>query len=199
MKYLEYVMKMQAIAKVGLKYSKDEYAIENYLEVQELSKRMLEELVDTNIDKDNYYERDLYPTPNVSVRVLVFKDNKLLFVKEISEQKYSLPGGWCDVFVTSKENAIAEAVQESGYIVEIDRLLGVFNRNYYKEDISTVSEYMIAYSAHIVGGEAKTSHETDEVSFFDLDNLPILSTKISQKELDIMLEVYQEKREPYFD
>ena len=62
----DFVLKVQSIAKIGLKYSKDPYAISNYTELNELSIKFLEEFMEVKFDRPNYFERDIYPTPNVS-------------------------------------------------------------------------------------------------------------------------------------
>lgn len=190
---------MQSIAKIGLKFSEDPYALENYQEIQEISSAMLEQYTNENLEHDNYFVRDIYPTPNVSVRVLVEHENKLLFVRERKEKKYSLPGGWCDVFKTAKENALAEVLQESGYIVELDRVLAIFNRGNHTKTKTSISEYSIVFSAKIIGGQATLSHETDRVEFYDRGNLPELSQKNSRHELDLVMDIYYNDKSTYFE
>ncbi|MDL2211893.1 NUDIX hydrolase N-terminal domain-containing protein [Erysipelotrichaceae bacterium OttesenSCG-928-M19] len=199
MDYLEFIIKMQGIAKIGLKFSKDAYALENYAQIESLSKAMLEKYTQQEIEKDNYFVRDIYPTPNISVRVIIEEQGKLLMVREIKEQKYSVPGGWCDLFENAKENAISEVLQESGYEVEIERLLAIFNRSEYLPKKSSVSEYALYFSAKIIGGCAQVSHETDDVAFFEIEKLPQLSFKNTQQELNKALDVYYNDKETYFD
>lgn len=195
-KYLEYILRMQSIAKIGLKFSSDPYALENYQQVQELSREMLNDLLKEDLIEDNYYQRDIYPTPNVSVRVLIEKDNEILFVRERTEQKYVLPGGWCEVFQSLSKNAYDEALQETGFQIETDRILAIFNRGISK---SSTSEYLVVISAKIRAGEKKINHECDDIDFFSIDNMPPLSHKMTSEELEKVLKVYKNKLEPYFD
>lgn len=199
MTYLEYIIKMQSIAKIGLTFNNDPYALENYKLIEDLSKEMLEKYTDSNIEEDNYFIRNIYPTPNVSTRVLVIKDDKILMVKEIKTQDYSLPGGWCDVFDNIKKNAVDEAKQESGFDIVVDKVLAIFNRQTYQKIKSSVSEYSIYFSASIISGKASVSHETDDVDFFDIDNLPKLSYKNTHEEINIAYDVYINNKETYFD
>ena len=127
----QFVSKIYAFSKVGIKYSKDPYALENYHELKVLAEQQMHE--------ENYlseagilYPKDDYPTPSVSVRVLVFKAGKLLMVQEKDDLKYCVPGGWCDVFESPKEAAIKEVEQETGLKVRIVRVLGIFMRDKYK-------------------------------------------------------------------
>ena len=122
---------------------------------------------------------------------------KLLYL--VVEQKYSLPGGWCDIFRSPSENAYLEVLQESGYKVEINRVLGIFDRNAHSQTKSSISEYCIYFSGTIIGGSARTSHETDEVSFFSKDDLPELSFKNSPHELDLIIDIYYNGKSIYFD
>lgn len=199
MTYLEYIIKMQSIAKIGLTFNNDPYALENYKLIEDLSKEMLEKYTDSNIEEDNYFIRNIYPTPNVSTRVLVIKDDKILMVKEIKTQDYSLPGGWCDVFDNIRKNAVDEAKQESGFDIVVDKVLAIFNRQTYQKIKSSVSEYSIYFSASIISGKASVSHETDDVDFFDIDNLPKLSYKNTHEEINIAYDVYINNKETYFD
>ena len=97
--FLDFIIKVQSISKIGLLYSKDPYAIENYEALNNLSIEMLENFENIDLNKNNYFQKDIYPTPNISVRVIIFNENKeIMFVKEKRQQNYSLPGGWCDLY-----------------------------------------------------------------------------------------------------
>ena len=39
--FYDFIVKMQAISKIGLLFSKDEYAIDNYRQINDLSEKML--------------------------------------------------------------------------------------------------------------------------------------------------------------
>ena len=94
----DYILKIQSIAKIGLVHSKDPYAITNYKEINELSMKMLEEFLEVKFDRPNYFHREIYPTPNISVRTVIFNKDKtkVLMVREAAQQAYCLPGGWSD-------------------------------------------------------------------------------------------------------
>ena len=185
----QFAVKVMSISKIGLKFSKDEYALENYEELERISREMLNSLPIEPI-AINLYERDLYPTPNVSVRVLLFdNEGRLLLVKEKAEDKWAVPGGWCDVFESPKENGIKEVKQEAGFDVEIDRLVGVFQREKYKDYPTLVSEYVHYFVCLIVNGVARHNHETTDVAFFAIDHLPELSKKSTRLEIGRALQV----------
>ncbi|MFA5421806.1 MAG: NUDIX hydrolase N-terminal domain-containing protein [Bacilli bacterium] len=177
--FYDFIIKMQAISKIGLLYSKDPYALDNYRQINDLSAEMLSTFMDTKFDRPNYFKRDVYPTPNVSVRTVVLNENgHLLLVKEAKTGNYSLPGGWCDMYDSPSEAALAEVSQEAGLDIEIVRLVGVINRTPH----TAVPEYVICFEGRATSPFHAHCHETTEVNYFPLDALPELSPKLQRDE-----------------
>ena len=185
----DYIIKIQSIAKIGLVCSKDEYALTNYREINELSTKMLEDFMEVKFDRPNYFQRDIYPTPNLSTRTIITNEkNEILFVRESKDNTYSLPGGWCDLYDSPSGAAKKEVLQEAGLDVEITRLVGVFDRTPFKNDKS-LPEYVIVFVGKPIDGIFhEHSYETNEVKFFPLDQLPNISRKVSMEELKRMLD-----------
>ena len=201
---LEFIKKVQSIAQIGLSFSTDPYAIDNYEELRKLSIRMLKEYTSLPDDECELYKDFIYPTPQPAVRTLVVRDNKLLLVKEKDSGLWSLPGGWCDIDCTPKETAIKETYEESGYVIECTKLLAVFDRRHYIKK-SLYDVYCLYFLGNVVAGEAKCNHETEDIGWFEVSNLPSLSRKNSIEEIqkrfggEIALLVYKEKLETYFE
>jgi len=199
MEWNHFLSKLLSISKIGLKFSKDPYALENYQELQDLVVLQSQE-INQPIDVVKLYPKDTYPTPNVSVRIIIFNDkSELLMVKEKSDNGYAVPGGWCDVFESPKQNAIKEAKQETGLDVEIVRLCAVMQRELYKSKPTMISEYVMYFLAVIKGGNLAYNHELSDIGFFDYNALPVLSLKTSQRELDIAMDVIRHQKDVYFD
>ncbi len=195
----QFIAKVLSISRIGLKFSKDPYAIENYQELQTLAIQQLDEIYHLP-EEDHPYQRDIYPTPNISVRVIIFNDQKqLLLVQERDDQKYAVPGGWCDIFESAKENAIKEVKQETNLDVRIDKVLAILRRDIYKQHPSLISEYVIYFSATILEGELAHNHEILSLAFYDLDKLPEFSRKMTSIELHKALNVYLNNEEVIFD
>ena len=180
----DFIIKVQAIAKIGLTYSKDPYAITNYNEINELSKKFLEDFQNVKIERNNYFQKDIYPTPNVSVRTVILNEDrtKVMMVREVSLGTYSLPGGWADLYDSPSKVAKNECSQEAGADVEIVRLVGVLDRTPFKASSST-PEYVIVFEGKIIGELHEHEYETDDVGWFDINNLPPISRKTSAEEL----------------
>ena len=182
--FYDFLLKIQSISKIGLVYSKDPYALTNYKEINDLSTKYLEDFENIKFDRPSYFERDIYPTPNVSVRTLIFNEDKtkVLMVREAAWHAYSLPGGWADLYDSPKQTAINECLQEAGADVEITRLVGVANRTPFKQKTS-IPEYVIIFEGKIKEMHKEHEYETDDVGFFDINNLPEISKKTSKEEL----------------
>jgi ADP-ribose pyrophosphatase YjhB (NUDIX family) len=197
-KLYQFIIKVAAISKIGLLFSKDPYAIENYNELQILSKQLIEDLGKFKIDGPNYFSRDIYPTPNVSVRALIFNEHKqLLLVKEASLGTWSLPGGWCDLFETPSEAIIKEVIQEAGIHIKVEKLLGISDRIKYKTN-KKLSEYAVMFLATIIEDTKVFGHEVSQVGFFDINNLPELSFKSNQEEIKRAIAAIEDNTS-YFD
>lgn len=189
----DYIIKIQAIAKIGLTYSKDPYAITNYQEINDLSKAFLEDFINIKLDRPNYFEKDVYPTPNISVRTIIFNKerDKILMVREVKTQNYSLPGGWAELYDSPSQTAINECFQEAGAVISSVRLVGVTNRTPFKNNTS-VPEYVIIFEGMISGELHDHEYETDDVGWFPIDNLPEISRKLSMEELQRMIRAAQD-------
>jgi len=198
MKYHEYVAQCQALAKIGKKYSKDPYALENYEELEKLSATMMSELCGEEII--NIFEHDVYPTPSCSVRVVVFNENgELLMVQERQDGDFAVPGGWCEIFDTLQETAVKEVKQESGLDVKVQRLLAIFQRERYKDYPTVISEQVHYFLAELIGGTMKNNHEILAVGFYDVNSLPQLSKKNSKRELLTAIKIAQENLDIFYD
>ncbi len=180
----DYILKIQSIAKIGLVHSKDPYALTNYQQINDLSADFLEHFLEVKLDRPNYFKRDIYPTPNVSVRTVILDQSRkrLLMVREKNEGAYSLPGGWADLYDSPSQTAINESKQEAGADIEIVRLVGIANRTPFKTPAS-IPEYVIVFEGRLIGDLKEHEYETDDVSWFDINQLPQISKKTTKGEL----------------
>ncbi|NLC55083.1 MAG: NUDIX domain-containing protein [Erysipelothrix sp.] len=196
----QFITKVLSIAKIGLKYSKDEYAIENYAELQKLGIKMLSQVSNKEVNS-NIFVRDVYPTPNISVRIIITNDkDQVLFVKEKVEAKWGVPGGWCDLFISPKANAKKEVFEETGLEVEILDLLAVFNRELYRTPKTILSDYVMYFNAKIINSsKLDIGFEVSEAKYYNMDALPILSTNNTKKELAIVWDVLKNNKKVFVD
>ena len=180
----DYILKIQSIAKIGLVFSKDPYAITNYQQINDLTIEMLEKFMEMEFHRPNYFSRDIYPTPSISVRAVILSDkrDKVLMVRESNSGTYSFPGGWADLYDSPSQTAINESSQEAGADIEIIRLVGLLNRTPFKTSVH-VPEYLAVFEAKLNGSLHEHEYETDDVAWFPLDDLPPLSRKVAKEEI----------------
>jgi ADP-ribose pyrophosphatase YjhB (NUDIX family) len=178
LKWIEWSKKIQAIAQNGLTYAKDQFDIERYKQLQDIAA----DIISTYTNHDfqvvkNYLRNETgYATPKIDVRGVVFKENKILLVKEKIDRLWTLPGGWADVLESPSENVEREVLEESGYKTQAVRLLAVYDRsrhNHFPEYPSHV--YKMFFLCKIISGGPRKGMETLEVDFFGRDVIPDLS------------------------
>lgn len=195
--YLQILLKIHSIARIGLLFSKDPYALENYEEIRKTTLEAIEDFTNVQIERPLYFNRDIYPTPNLSVRTIIFNENnELLMVQEAKNGLWSLPGGWIDLYDTPSEGAKKECLQEAGADVEIIRLLGIKDVSKYSS--SKLSEFVIVFEGRLISFIQGHCHETSDVKFFPLDNLPPLSNKLYEEVMEKFLKA-RENKETIFD
>lgn len=202
-KWLDWAKQLQSIAQAGLTYSKDDYDLERFELIRELSVDMMSQQTDVPQEKiRNLFANETgYATPKVDVRAVVFKDEKILMVKEKAGGVWSLPGGWGDIGLTPSEGAVNEVKEESGFDVKAVKLLGVLDKKCHPHPPSPYHVYKIFILCEIVGGEAQTGIETNAVEFFAEDDLPPLSIgRNTESQIKLAFEYLHHPEKPvYFD
>ena len=111
---------------------------------------------------------------HVTVNTVVIQDGKVLLVKRnkklVEGGKWSLVGGFMGRDETVREAAKREAFEESGWRVSGLTLLRIKdNPNRPHEDRQNIS---FSFFAKADKKEGEKDWESDEVKWFDLDNLP---------------------------
>ncbi|WP_174615297.1 NUDIX hydrolase [Virgibacillus ihumii] len=176
-KWLEWAKQLQSIAQAGLTYSKDVYDLERFELIRNMSVEILSQQTDMDktVIKNLFANETGYATPKVDIRSVVFKDNKLLMVRENADGDWSLPGGWGDIGLTPSEVAINEVKEESGFDVKATKVIGVLDKKCHPHPPSPYHVYKIFIQCEIIGGQPKKGIETSAVEFFSENELPPLS------------------------
>lgn len=192
--FYDFVVKVHSIAKIGLTYSTDPYAIDNYKELNDISREMLENFNNVKFDKPSMFTKEVYPTPNISCRTLIVDNGKVLLVKEAKTNNWSMPGGWCDLYASPSQAAFNEVSQEAGVEPKMERLIGVLERTPHKSN-QNVPEYVLVFQGSIDGKKFhEHCHETNDVQFFDIDHLPEMSRKLSMEEINRIIDAYKNNK-----
>lgn len=199
-KWLEWAKSLQAIAQNGLTYAVNEFDVERYKQIRDISAEMMASNSDGDLEfiKELFKNVDGYATPKVDVRGAVFKENRILLVKERIDGGWTLPGGWADPNETPGQSVEREVFEESGFIVKANRILAVYDRTKQgHQPPYPFHVYKLLFLCDLQGGVKTTSNETDGVDFFDEDNIPELSqSRILKSQIIKLFEFYRNPKLP---
>jgi ADP-ribose pyrophosphatase YjhB (NUDIX family) len=177
--WLVWARALQAVAQTGLTYAKDPFDTQRYEAVRRIAAEMMAAGSSPPIDArtlGEFFRRDTgYATPKVDVRAAVFRDDRILLVKEREDGAWTLPGGWADIGDAPSVAAVREVKEESGYDVVARKLLAVHDRNLHGHPAIPYHAYKLFFLCELVGGRAAASYETEEVGFFAENEIPPLS------------------------
>src|ERR1700721_687275 len=175
--WLSMAQELRAIAQTGLTFTTDRFDRQRYERIRELAATMVAQ------GSGGDYATILgilagdkgYATPKVDVRGAAFQDGRVLMVREISDGKWTLPGGWADVNQTAGECVVREIAEEAGFTARALKLAAVYHSQKRNPPPPITSIYKMFFICEIVGGAASASNETSEVAFFPRHELPPLS------------------------
>jgi len=173
---LDLSRRLLALSQTGLHFNADEYDRERYREIGDIAAQLLElQGAGAEAIRSAWFVDSGYSTPKVEVRGAIFRDGRVLLVRERADGKWTVPGGWADVNDSPSSAVLKEIEQESGFTARILKLAAVYDRNKHNPP-SLFHSWKLFFICEIVGGEARTSYETSAVEFFPLDEVPELST-----------------------
>jgi ADP-ribose pyrophosphatase YjhB (NUDIX family) len=178
-KWLAYAQRIQSIAQAGLTYAQNDYDLERYQELRDMSVSMMADLSGAEIQLITtlFASETGYQTPKVDIRGIVFQDGKILMVREKIDGHWSLPGGWADVGYSPAEVVVKEVQEEAGLIVKPVRLLAVWDKKCHPHPPSPYYTYKLFILCEAVSGNIQAGMETHEVGFFGRNELPPLSVE----------------------
>ena len=186
--WIEWARALQAISQTGLHYADSQYDRDRYEQIGQISTDILanhSNLTERQIVEFNVSEFG-YATPKVDVRGVIFKDAKILLVREIADQgRWTLPRGWADVNETPSQAVVREIFEESGFETQAVKLLAVYDRDA-QGHIPRLPYhvYKLFFLCNIIGGSARANYEASEIAFFAEYDFPELSvSRVTEKQL----------------
>ena len=182
-KWLELIIEIQSLAQNGLAYTNNVYDKERFERLRDISAEMLSMKSDLSLEKvkDLFCNEKGYQTPKLDTRAVIFKDDKILLVKE-NNGTWSLPGGWVDVLESVASNTVKEAKEETGLDVIPKRIIAIQDRNKHNKPIYAYGICKIFVLCEVIGGKFEKNIETIETNYFSLDELPLLAEAKTNKE-----------------
>lgn len=176
-RWLDWCRELQAIAQNGLTYGTGHFDLERYKRLQEIAAEMIGAGAGVDPGKlvKTFADDTGYATPKVDVRGVVFRDGKILLVKELEDGGWTLPGGWADVGDTPAEAVVREVFEESGFQTRAVKILMVLDRDRQGHPPILHHAHKLFIRCEITGGGPADSHETAGADFFAEDSIPPLS------------------------
>ncbi|MEQ9099727.1 MAG: NUDIX hydrolase N-terminal domain-containing protein [Imperialibacter sp.] len=172
------LLRIKALSQIGLNFRNSEYDRERYKEIVSIVDQLIAGISDMPIERITvlHANEESYITPKVDVRTIVLKNDQVLLIQEKADGRWALPGGWADIGYTPSAVAVKEVREETGLDVKIERLLAVFDNSLHQHPPSPFYVYKLFFLGTVTGGSFDLKgHESLEVGFFSLQELPPLS------------------------
>lgn len=193
--WLEWAKELQFLAQTGLTYSKDVFDIERSERIREISAEIISAQSELSLEKvkDLFCNETGFQTPKLDTRAAIFKEDKILLVKE-RNGTWSLPGGWVDVNQTVKSNTEKEVEEEAGLKVEATRIIAVQDRNMHNVPPYAYNVCKVFVLCEILSGHFQPNIETTESDYFRLEELPLLAEeKNNEEQIKMCFSAYHDK------
>jgi ADP-ribose pyrophosphatase YjhB (NUDIX family) len=202
-KWLSIAREIQQLSQTGLAFAVTDYEKQRYKRLIEIVSEITAD--HTELEKENIEKALMkqpgYATPKIDVRAAVIENNNILLVKERTDKRWALPGGWADVGNIPSEVAIRETKEESGFDIKPVKVIGVFDANRSGTPLEFFHAFKIIFLCELLGGKAEASDETEAVEFFSFNDLPPLSqNRTNQRHInEILAHLKNPQRKTFFD
>ncbi len=177
--WLTWVRTLQSISQAGVTYARDPFDRDRYEKVGRVAAQMAAAVagLPAAAIADAFAADTGDPTPKVDVRGAVFRDGRLLLVRERSDGRWTLPGGWADPGESPGAAVAREVREETGYSVRATRLVAVHDRDRHNHPPIAFAVYKLFFLCDLLSPEAagEHDHEIDAVDWCDPHTPPPLS------------------------
>ncbi|MBE1875814.1 NUDIX hydrolase [Myceligenerans pegani] len=115
-------------------------------------------------------------------------EGRVLMIHKTDNDRWALPGGGHEPGESISETVIREVTEETGYDVAVETLTGTYtNPNHVMayDDGEVRQQFSLAFRARLLGGERRTSSESDKVEWLlpgqidDLNLHPSMQMRIA--------------------
>lgn len=203
---LHRAMELSAIAESGLAYCRDSFDIERFHRIGAIANELMRTISTTPLAE---YQREVaysagYATPKIDVRAGLFDESgRVLLAREIADGRWSLPGGWCDVLETPRQAVERETLEETGVPVRSLNLAAAIDRHQWPHepvhDRHIYKLFFVCAATQPVSLDF-TSKETSQIAWFDINDLPPLSTgRVLPQQITLLHQHWEEPGTAYVD
>src|SRR3974390_397672 len=162
-KWLGWAQQLQALAQTGIAYAVNEFDRQRYEGVRAIAAAMLAAGVrgETHLLEGLLSAEAGYAPPKLDVRAALFREELILLVKERSDGRWTLPGGFADVGDSPSSAAEREVREESGYEVRAVKLAAVYDRNRHEHTPFLYHLWKLFFVCELTGGAPRPSIATE--------------------------------------
>ncbi len=126
---------------------------------------------------DYYHDPDAPDANSLVVgssAIVVDDENRILLQRRSDSGNWALPGGVMDIGETLADSAIREVKEETGFDVQIERIVGVYSdpgHVFAYDDGEVRQEFSICLACTIKGGSLQVSSESTAVDLFAFEDV----------------------------
>ena len=173
--WLNWAKELQKIGQDGLLYSQHPGDTERYEKIRHIAAEIFAAGSETDIIKikDLFTQENGVITPKVAVRAVIFKNNKLLLVKNHYQKGWTFPGGFAGVNESPSEAVTREVIEETGISVKPTRILAVYYHQF------SYDLYTLFFNCKIKDKAINFKHKTweiDDIGLFTQEEIKKLIT-----------------------
>jgi ADP-ribose pyrophosphatase YjhB (NUDIX family) len=189
---LNIAKRLKTMSHIGLTYANNQYDTDRYKELEQISLELMNMVTEHPLEilTTYFHNKKEYITPKVDIRAVIFNpEREILLVKEKSDGRWSLPGGWADIGLSPADVAVKEALEETGFTVKPAKLLAVMDKRCHTHPPELDYVYKIFIQCHIIHGEYHPAFDILEVGFFARNAIPPLSLdRVLPAQIELMFE-----------
>lgn len=120
----------------------------------------------------DHYQDDRAPAANSLVpaaSVVIVSNGRVLLHRRTDTRRWSIPGGGMEPGEFIRDTAVRETREETGYDIELDRLVGVYSDPHHVisyDDGEVRQQFSVCFAGRVAGGAPRLGDETSEVGWF---------------------------------
>jgi len=102
----------------------------------------------------------------IAVYAIVFEEHRVLLAHRRDIDWWNLPGGGMELGETVEDAVRREVCEETGLVVEVEQLVGVYSK-------PQKQEVVLTFRCRKIGGMLTPTEESRECRYFVTDDLPV--------------------------
>jgi len=189
---MHWAQQIQALAQSGMAYTTNAFDQGRYQELRHIAAEMMAAATNAEVSEvaSIFDAQSGYATPKLDVRGVVFKDEKILLVRELMDGgAWTLPGGWVDINEPLSRAVEREVREEAGMIVKARKLAAVFDRNLHGHPPYPFHTYKLFVLCDLIAEATPDPLETSDPTFYAYNQIPGLSrARVTEEEIQRMFD-----------